>query len=271
MIFSKKSFNNFHWLRIAYSLLSTQYALMLEYRMEILLWAISGMLPLIMLSIWSNSDARLIAGISKEQLSSYFISAFVVRQFTAVWVMVTFEEDYIEGKLSPFLLQPIAPFWRYITSHVAEQITRIPIVILMLALLFTISPESFFLPSLYHLFLGIIAIYTSFLVRFLLHWLFAMLCFWNERAAAFERVLLIPYIFFSGLVAPLEAFPDRIHELVMLTPFPYFLAFPARLLSGAEVNISQEFIVLFLWGILFWLVGLIAWRKGIRHYSAMGA
>jgi ABC-type uncharacterized transport system permease subunit len=38
-----------HGLRVARALFTSQYALMLEYRAEIALWALSGVLPLIML------------------------------------------------------------------------------------------------------------------------------------------------------------------------------------------------------------------------------
>ena len=44
-------------LRIAAALLSSQYAYMLEYRAEIALWALSGLLPFIMLALWSQAPA----------------------------------------------------------------------------------------------------------------------------------------------------------------------------------------------------------------------
>ena len=111
--------------------------------------------------------------------------------------MVSFEEDNLEGRLSPFLLQPISPFWRYYFSHIAEQITRIPIVILMLILFFLFSPSIFWLPRFSNVVLGLVAIFSAFTLRFLLHWIFAMLCFWNDRASAIERLILIPYLFLS--------------------------------------------------------------------------
>ena len=46
-----------------------------------------------------------------------------------------FEEDNLSGKLSPYLLMPLSPFYRYLASHIAEQLTRIPIVIMMLLIL----------------------------------------------------------------------------------------------------------------------------------------
>ncbi len=257
--------------RVASSLLTAQYALMIEYRAEIALWAISGLLPLIMLALWSKSDVIGSVGLTSQEITHYFVSAFIVRQFTAVWVMVSFEEDNIEGKLSPFLLQPLPPFWRYASSHVAEQLTRIPFVFFMISILFLFVPNSFFIPKLKDFILAGIAIFLAFCVRFLIHWIFAMLCFWNERAAAIERLLLIPYLFLSGLVAPLEVFSDGVRSISMLTPYPYLLSFPSKVMSGAEVNIIGGFAALLAWGFCLFVVSIFAWRQGVKRYSAMGA
>ena len=87
-------------------LLGTEYAHMLEYRAEIALWALSGVLPFIMLSLWNGSDARGVLGLDGVGLDRYFLSAFLVRQFSVVWMIYAFEEDALTGRLSPYLLQP---------------------------------------------------------------------------------------------------------------------------------------------------------------------
>ena len=55
--------------RIIRVLLGCQYAHMLEYRAEIALWALSGVLPFIMLSVWSGSDER--SGLGLDGAVSY--------------------------------------------------------------------------------------------------------------------------------------------------------------------------------------------------------
>ena len=114
--------------RIARVLLSTQYAYMLEYRAEIALWALSGVLPFIMLGVWSQAEAASSLGLDRIQLGRYFLAGFVVRQFTLAWVVFAFEEDALQGRLSPYLLQPLHPLWRYLAAHLAEQATRLPFV-----------------------------------------------------------------------------------------------------------------------------------------------
>lgn len=257
--------------RVARALLGSQYALMLEYRAEIALWALSGVLPLIMLGVWSGSGAAAAAGLSAQQLSHYFLAAFVVRQFTVVWLIQVFEDDALQGRLSPFLLQPLSPLWRYLAAHLSEQASRIPFVAVMLLAVGLAAPGLLWLPSAGALLLGILAIVAAFLLRFLLQVLVTTLCFWSERAAALDRLLMIPYLFLSGLVAPLDTFPPAVRRLALATPFPWMVDFPARLLAGEPVNVALGFGAIAAWCLLLLPIGHWLWRAGLRRYSAMGA
>lgn len=176
------------WLRRHAVLWSVQFAYMAEYRAEILLWALSGVLPFIMLAVWSAADGPGL-GLGPDALGRYFLSAFVVRQFTVVWVVWQFEEDTIQGRLSPYLLQPLHPFWRYVAAHQAEQATRLPFVLLIVSGFFLLQPASFAWPGPGRLLLGILAVGLAFALNFLLQSLIACLCFWSERATALERLI----------------------------------------------------------------------------------
>ena len=257
--------------RVARALLGSQYALMLEYRAEIALWALSGVLPLIMLGVWSGSGAAAAAGLSPQQLSHYFLAAFVVRQFTVVWLIQVFEDDALQGRLSPFLLQPLSPLWRYLAAHFSEQASRIPVVAVMVLVVGLAAPGLLRLPSAGALLLGFLAIVAAFLLRFLLQVLVTTLCFWSERAAALDRLLMIPYLFLSGIVAPLETFPPAVRRLALATPFPWMVDFPARLLAGEPVNVALGFGAIAAWCLLLLPIGHWLWRAGLRRYSAMGA
>ena len=258
-------------MRIARALLSSQYALMLEYRAEIALWALSGVLPLIMLGVWQGSSASAAAGFSPSQLNHYFLAAFIVRQFTVVWLIYEFERDTLEGRLSPALLQPIHPLWRYAAAHLAEQATRVPFVAAMLALIALVAPGMLWLPSAAQVLLGVLAILAAFVLRFLLQSIVAMLCFWSERAAALDRLLVIPYLFLSGLVAPLSTYPPALRSLAEHTPFAWMVAFPAQLLAGEAVDVAAGFRAIGLWCALLLPLYWLLWRAGVRRYSAMGA
>jgi len=244
---------------------------MLEYRVEIALWALSGVLPFIMFSLWSNNDVGNTFGLNDVGLARYFLSAFLVRQFSVVWVVFSFEEDSLSGRLSPYLLQPLHPLFRYVAAHLAEQATRLPFALAITITFFILNPSSFWFPSLPQLFLAYLSTHLAFSIAFLLQSLVAALCFWTEKSSSLERLIFVPYLFLSGLLVPLSAFPENILKVAMLTPFPYLINFPARILAGMPVDLLSGFSAQILWvSILIPSVNIL-WKIGVKRYTAMGA
>ena len=95
--------------------------------------------------------------------------------------------------------------------------------------------------------LSIVSTFLSFLIQFLIQSIVACLCFWTEKASSIERLLFIPTLFLSGLLAPVVSFPAYVKSWIYLTPFPYLIDFPANLLSGNETNISGGLSMQMLW------------------------
>jgi len=120
------------WTRRLRAFFGIEYALMLTYRAEILLWAVATCLPLIMLGVWSQAAASGDFVHGPAWMARYFIAVFLVRQVTIVWVIHHFEYLVVSGRLSPQLLLPVDPVWRYAVAHLAEQACRLPIVAVML-------------------------------------------------------------------------------------------------------------------------------------------
>ena len=253
------------------ALLKVYYSNMLEYRVEIALWAISGIIPFFMLNIWTNNNLNESINLSNVMLSRYFLSAFFVRQFSVVWVVFTFEEDALLGRISPYLIQPLNPFFRYFAQHLAEQITRFPFSIIIALVFFIFNPESLWLPSISIFLMSCIATFFSFLIQFLIQSIIACFCFWTEKASSIERLLFIPTLFLSGLLAPVISFPEYVKSWIYITPFPYLIDFPANLLSGNLTNIIYGFLMQIFWILLLFPLFLIIWSKGTKKYTAMGS
>lgn len=258
-------------LRIAGTLLSVYYAYMVEYRAELLLWVLSGSLPLILMGVWMQAAQGGQFGLSPVEFARYFLAAFVVRQFTVVWVIWEFEREIVEGRLSFRLLQPIDPVWHHFMSHFAERFARLPFAFLLIALFFLLYPQSFWLPSLGTLLLFLFVIGFAFALRFLIQYTLSMFAFWTERASALEQFWLLFYLFLSGLIAPLEVFPPVMREIALWTPFPYLIHFPASILVGLPIDLVKGLFVMAGWCALFYGVNRWLWRRGLKQYSGMGA
>ncbi|MFM6070820.1 MAG: ABC-2 family transporter protein, partial [Dolichospermum sp.] len=111
--------------------------------------------------------------------------------------------------------------------------------------------QAFWFPSIGNLCLFILAAIMAFALRFIIQYTFAMFAFWTERAAALENLWLLFFLFLSGLIAPLNVFPENIRNIVMLTPFPYIIDFPASILVGLPVNLTRGFLSIIGWFLVF--------------------
>ena len=156
-------------------------------------------------------------------------------------------------------------------AHLGEQLTRLPFAALIAAVFFVVQPQAFWIPSLGAFLLAWLATWMAFAIAFLLQSLIAALCFWSEKASALERLQFIPFVFLSGLLAPLSAFPPEVRAFAQWTPFPYLIDFPARVLAGQPVDLMAGFWAQLVWIALLLPLVLLLWRSGVRRYSAMGA
>src|SRR5690606_518348 len=110
-----------------------------------------------------------------------------------------------------------------------------------------------------------------FVTRFALQYTLATTCFYNERASSLESLSFIAYTFLSGMLAPLDLYPEAIQQLAGWTPFPYLIFAPAQLLIGQDVNVTAALEVMATWTVGLVLLQRWAWRQGLARYSAMGA
>ncbi|WGV23607.1 ABC transporter permease [Halotia branconii] len=258
-------------IRKALTLLSVYYAYMVEYRAELILWVLSGSLPIILMGVWIKAAQSGQFGLTSVDFARYFLTVFIVRQITVAWVIYEFEREVVEGKLSPRLLQPLDPVWHHVASHLSERIARIPFALLLIALFFLLYPQAVWLPNLGQILLFIVAVALAFILRFTIQYTFAMFAFWTERATSLENLWLLFYLFLSGLIAPLDVFPEPIRTVVLFTPFPYLVNFPASLLVGLPVDIGRGFLSIIAWILIFLGANRLLWRAGLKRYSGMGA
>lgn len=258
-------------IRKALTLLTVYYAYIVEYRAELILWVLSGSLPIILMGVWIKASQGGQFGLSPVDFARYFLTAFVVRQISVVWVIWDFEKEVIEGKLSPKLLQPLDPGWHHVASHLSERVARMPFILILTFLFFLLYPQAVWLPNLGQLILFTLAVSLVFILRFVIQYTFAMFAFWTERANAIENFWFLFYLFLSGLIAPLEVFPQPVREIVLFTPFPYLIDFPASILIGLPVDLARGFWSLLGWIFIFLGVNRWLWRAGLKRYSGMGA
>jgi ABC-2 type transport system permease protein len=80
-------------------------------------------------------------------------------------------------------------------------------------------------------------------------------------------------MFLSGRIAPLTLLPLSVQHVAAVLWFPWMLAFPAEILTGAvrtPSEILHGFTLQLLWLVVWWGAYRLTWWRGLRHYGAVG-
>lgn len=266
--------SNLYWtLRQIRALFNRAFALSTEYRAEMLIWIVSGSLPLIMMLIWIGlAEDGPVGGYTATDFAAYFLTVFLVRQITVVWVLWDLDREIRLGELSPKLLRPLDPYWEHVAGNLAEKTLRIPIVLLPVALGLWLSGGRVDLSPL-NITLFVVTVAGAWLIRFNQQYSFGLLTFWFDQVLGLEQTYFALYIGLSGALVPLDLFPDTVRSVVAYTPFPYMIDFPAQVLLGkvAGADLWRGLAAQGAWVLAFAALRLLLWRQGLKRYGAVGA
>ncbi len=100
----------------------------------------------------------------------------------------------------------------------------------------------------------------------------AMLAFWVLEVSTFIFILFAFEYIASGHLFPLDILPGGLQQVLYLTPFPYQLYFPVSVYMGKVrgLDLLKGLSIQASWVILTYALARFAWRRGIKHYSAVG-
>lgn len=253
------------------AMLGVYHKVAVAYRAEIILWLLATTLPLILMGVWIVAAEGGEFPLNKVEMAQYFIAMFIVRNLAVVWVVYEFQQQVNEGRLTPYLLHPIDVGWRHAAMHVSEKLTRVPFLALIVILIFWIYPEAKWNLSLQQFAASVVVVIMLFSLRFMTQYAITMLSFWTERAHAVSELWFLPEIFLSGMIAPLDIYPQAMQDFLWYTPFPYYVYFPVQVVTGQITEPWGGIGIMFCWFLLMFVLQRIGYRFGIKHYSAMGA
>ncbi len=258
------------------ALLAVWFAHMSAYRAEIIIWMLTGSLPLIMLAVWigkARVNGGSVNGYTPSGFAAYFLAAWVTQQFMVAWVSWELDRQIRLGELSPKLLRPIDVFWEHLAAHVTERMVRLPFMVVIVTLGALLVPGTRVAPSVAHIAVYLVCVSMAFLVRFLIAYCIGLLTFWFDQATALDEFYYIVAAFLTGSFAPLDLYPPAVRAAIEWTPFPYLIYYPVQVLNGTlgGAAIARVLLVLAGWVIIFAMLKQVLWRFGLRRYGAVGA
>lgn len=256
------------------ALLRRAMGLMLEYRASIVIWMLTGVMPLVMLAVWfALSEDGPIAGYSQNDFVSYYLLLTLTRQLTNVWVIWELDYEIRHGDLSIKLLHPINPIHEYVASHLADKVFRLWILLPLAMLAWLIFPTIHYNVTPLTLALFLVALIVAWVLRFLSQYCFGILAFWISEAITLNEIWFAGMLMLGGVVAPLDLFPASVAALAKYLPFRFMLSFPVEIMLGRMTpnDLVNGALMMCGWLAIFVALERWLWARGVRKFGAFGA
>jgi len=248
--------------------------LIIEYRVTVVIWMLTIVLPLIMLAAWlSIADKGPVGSYDRTSLISYYLAALVVRNMTGMWFIWEMDTEMRLGSLSFRLLKPMDPMVHYLAYACSSKPFRVFILgpgslvalVAIPGLKWAVDPLS--------LLLFVITLVGSLLILFLMQYTIGLTGFWITRSLSINDAWFFMYSLTSGYLVPLDLFPPIVRNALQFLPFRYTMSFPVELLTSrlSTAAILQGIGIQWLWIAAVFGLNRWVWRRGLERYSAVGA
>lgn len=229
---------------------------------------------LMSLTIWTlvftqQSEAF---GYDGSQMISYIFLVSLLQGTILATHMHSLAGDIYSGTISQLLIKPVSVFKYLAAGEVADKIRNVVLIALEMGVFYLIFRPEFTLPSLGMFGLFLIWVALGIILHFYIEILFGTLGFWTPQVWATKFLFFVIIDVTAGKLFPLDVLPQSIQTLLNLTPFPYLAYVQTQLFLG-RLDAAQMLgysIGLLAWTIILGALATIAWRRGVKSYSAAG-
>ena len=249
------------------------------YRWNFLLRSLFGFVPLvgtvlIWRAIFHERGAANIAGYDYRAMIWYFLLTVMADNLITPtedeWQIAA---DIREGQMSAFLVKPMNYLAYRLSLYGSYRLLYTVITIVPVGALIWFFRGFVTLPaSPVTWLLAALSLAMAALIQFFVAYSLAMMAFWILEISTIVFILYSFEYFLSGHVFPLDIMPAWFQSTLRVLPFTYEMFFPisvflgkargAELWSGLAIQAG--------WLALTWLAARTMFRRGVRHYQAVG-
>lgn len=242
------------------------------YRVSMLLWILTTTFPLVSLALWAGlAEAGPIGDYARPDFVAYFVAAFLIRQFTASWVVWELSGQIRTGELNTLLMRPMPPLVYHAVQNLAALPVRVALA-LPIGIAVLVIAGGLQWPGVSGMATLGLALALAWLTNLGVHVCIGCLAFWVTESTPLFELWLGLYLVLSGAAVPTSLYPAGLAEVVRALPFHATLGFPVELaigrLSAAET--AQGLGLQALWALVFGALGAWLWRRGVRNYEGVG-
>lgn len=247
----------------------------IQYRADIVLWTLSGILsPLLGMAVWYSVSQGSVSTPASAQVITYYLLLMLTSQFVMAWHGHFLANDILKGDIIKYLLRPTAVIWQSIANNIVEKSIRVPLLLIAVVAIYLWVPQvQAALPrhALPYLLFGV-SLVLSTLITFVLETVLGVLAFWLEDVHELQRFKYLFETVASGLLVPYAFMPPLIATTLSLLPFRYMFATPVELLLGQLTGraAGQALAIQGLWTVGLTVLLVILWRLGLKRYAVPG-
>jgi len=248
------------------------------YRWNFLLRSLFGLVPLAgTVFIW-----RAIFEGAQTNVGTYDYAAMIWYFLLVILVdnLVTPTEDewqiasdIREGQISSFMIKPLNYLGYRFSLFLSYRLVYTLITVVPVGLVFCWFREYVVLPqSLLTWPLFFLSCAMAAGISFLIAYTLALMAFWILEISTIVFILYSFEYFLSGQTFPLDIMPAWFQAVLRWTPFPYELFFPVQVFLERVhgVDLWLGLAIQAGWVAILFTLAQNVWRRGIRHYQAVG-
>ncbi len=256
------------------ALIRTAWLVDLQYASTIVIWLLWGITePVVSLGIWwSIAGQGPVGGYGRGDFARYFFGVILVNQLTTAWDAWNIDRWIRQGEMNHRLARPVSPLHEAIADNIAYKARSGLVVLLAWLVVAAVWPPVRMPADPARWALAALATVLAAAIRFLNGYATGLLAFWTTRATALVELQFGVSLFLSGRVAPLSLLPPAVARVANVLWFPYMLAFPVGVLTGAvpDSGLLPGFAAQLGWAGAWAAIYALVWWRGLRHYGAVG-
>lgn len=250
----------------------------LEYRVNFLLTMLSSVFPVVIQTVmwtyyYGHTDAAASTGYTYSQIMVYTLLATLVSQLVNTGFEWQINDDIKRGGLNKYLVRPVNYGGYQFCSFLGEKIPQLLLLLIVAVALITFSMAVFGLAlSLPRVILFIASLLLALALNFFLFYTLALMSFWLTDVNQFFGTINIVLVVISGGILPLDIFGEKAVLLTKILPFGYTTQFPVNIINGRYnmQMVATGFLCQIIWIGCFGLLGQALWKRGLKHFVAVG-
>lgn len=244
------------------------------YRVNFILWRTRTILQLLVVYfIWWSvfRSQNEVLGYTTSTILTYILVAALIRAIVLSTRVTDLMDAINTGRIVNFLIKPIGFFRYYIAKEVADKMFNTLFYIIEVSvIIFLLKPQIIIQNNIQILFVFFLSIIGALIIYFCINFIISLTAFWMENSWGPLFLMSVLLESLGGGLFPIDILPRSLFNIIMLTPFPYLIYFPAKLYLGNmdKFQIIYGFSVIFIWSITLVIVMRMMLNAGFRHLSA---